>query len=123
MTTYTCYTLFDIPNKGLRSEIRNWNTLIQLLSLKTQPFIIDFPSFQIDYLDNFQFGKSYTGQTKIWSFTFEVEHPDLFADEHSPIAKLISDTDLIPMIDYNNFIVPPCCLRSTGDNCNIYYTF
>jgi len=120
---YTCYTLFDIPSSGTRSTIRNWNTLIQMLSLKTQPFIIDFPTFEVTDLSKYKFGKVYKGKQKVWSFTFEVEHPDLFVGNGNPIEKLLEDTDLIPMLDYNNIIVPPCCLRSRGDTCNIYYAY
>jgi len=94
-----------------------------MLSLKTQPFIINFPSYKIDNLSKYKFGKIYQGDAKVWSFSFEVEHPDLFVNDGNPIAKLLEDTDLIPMIDHNSLIVHPCCLRSSGNTCNIYYDY
>jgi hypothetical protein len=121
--SYTCYTLFDIPDRGNRSQVRNWNTLIQILSLRTQPFITKFPECIEDDLATYSFGKHYTGEAKIWSFEFEIEHPDLFADKDDPIAHLVSDTQLVPLVDHNNFIIPPKCLITNGDYCNIYYAF
>lgn len=121
--TYTCYTLFDIPDRGDRSQIRNWNTLVQIISLRTQPFILKFPEYILDDISNYNFGKNYKGQAKIWSFEFEIEHPELFADGDDPIANLVSDTSLVPLVDRNNVIIPPRCLVTHGDNCNIYYAF
>jgi hypothetical protein len=121
--TYTCYTLFDIPDRGNRSQTRNWNTLIQILSLRTQPFIIKFPAFVNDDLSNYNFGEQYTGEAKIWSFEFEIERPYLFEVGDDPLANLKSDTDLVPLVDYNNFIQTPKCLLTSSSLCNIYYVF
>ena len=121
--SYTCYTLFDIPDRGNRSQTRNWNTLIQILSLRTQPFITKFPENIIDDLTNYNFGKHYKGEAKIWTFEFEFEHPHLFEVGDDPIANLKSDTDLVPLVDYNNFIQTPKCLLTSSDYCNIYYVF
>jgi hypothetical protein len=122
-SSYTCYTLFDIPDRGNRSQVRNWNTLIQILSLRTQPFITKFPEFVIEDLSNYNFGKHYTGQAKVWSFEFEFEYPYLFEVDDDPIAHLKSDTELVPLVDYNNFIQSPKCLLTSGSLCNIYYDF
>lgn len=121
--SYTCYTLFDIIDKGNRSQVRNWNTIVQVISLRTQPFIIKFPDFVIDDLSNYNFGSHYKGEAKVWSFEFEIEHPYLFEDNEDPIANLKSDTDLVPLVDYNNFIQPPKCLLTSSSLCNIYYVF
>lgn len=122
-SSYTCYTLFDIPDRGNRSQVRNWNTLIQILSLRTQPFITKFPEFVVEDLSNYNFGKHYTGQAKVWSFEFEFEYPYLFEVDDDPIAHLKSDTELVPLVDYNNFIQPPKCLLTSSSLCNIYYDF
>lgn len=122
-SSYTCYTLFDIPDRGNRSQVRNWNTLIQILSLRTQPFITKFPEFVVEDLSNYNFGKHYTGQAKVWSFEFEFEYPYLFEVDDDPVAHLKSDTELVPLVDYNNFIQPPKCLLTSSSLCNIYYDF
>ena len=120
---YKCYTLFDITDKGNRSETRNWNTLVQVISLRTQPFITQFPLFEISNLKKYRFGKDYKGTAKVWSFEFEVDHPDLFVDGDDPIANLLSDSNLVPLIDNTNFNLPPKCLITSGYSCNIYYEF
>lgn len=122
LTIFTGYTLFDIPDRGNRSAIRNWNTIVQLLSLRTQPYISNFPSFKIDDLEKYNFGSQYKGQAKIWSFSFSVDHPQLFVENNDPLYHLKNDSNLIPMIDYNNIIHDPCCLITSGDSCNLYYT-
>lgn len=121
-TIYTCYTLFDIKDRGSRSETRNWNTLIQILSLRTQPFIIKFPDFVEDNLENYKFGVNYSGLAKIWSFEFQIEH-DVFQVGNDPIANLIKDTNFVPLLDKNLIIKPPCCLQTDGENKNIYYVY
>ena len=122
MIIFTGYTLFDIPYRGDRSTLRNWNTIVQLLSLRTQPYINKFPTYIIDSLDAYKFGKNYKGQAKIWSFSFTVDHPQLFELDNDPIYHLKNDSNLIPMIDYNRYINNPCCLLTDGDSCNLYYT-
>jgi hypothetical protein len=120
--TYTCYTLFEIPDKGDRNTIRNWNTVVQVISLRTQPMITRFPSYRHEKLNKYAFGKQYKGDAKIWSFKFTVEHPELFVLNDDPIGNLIHDSNLIPMIDHTNFIIGTRCLLSSGDCCNIYFT-
>ena len=122
-TSYTCYTLFDIPDRGTRSQTRNWNTLIQILSLRTQPFITKFPECIIDDLSKYKFGNFYTGKASIWSFEFETEFPELYGDSSEPIKHLLYDTNLVPLVDYNNFIQTPKCLLTSSSLCNIYYDF
>jgi len=122
LPTYTCYTLFDINDRGNRSETRNWNTLIQILSLRTQPFITKFPVCLEDNLENYEFGELYTGPGRIWTFEFQVEH-DLFRVDNDPLANLIKDTELVPLLDKSHIIHPPCCLVTEGPACNIYYVY
>lgn len=119
---YTCYTLFDISDKGTRSEIRNWNTLIQVISLRTQPFINKFPQYIEDDYKNYKFGSLYTGLGRIWTFEFQIEH-DVFSVNDNPLANLIKDTEMIPLLDKHNIIHPPCCCILEGSACNIYYVY
>jgi hypothetical protein len=120
--TYTCYTLFEIPDKGDRNTIRNWNTVVQVLSLRTQPIITRFPSYRHEKLNKYEFGKQYKGDAKVWSFKFTFEHPELFVLDDNPIGNLIQDSNLIPMIDHTNTIIGTRCLLSSGDFCNTYFT-
>ena len=123
--TITCYTLYDIPDRGNRSMIRNWNTVVQTLSLRTQPIIIDFPKVVQDNIKNYKFGKKYTnlGLVDVWIFTFTAEKLMLYATDNDPIGLLLDDANMIPMIDHNNIIIPPNCLSTQGDLCNIYFAY
>ena len=123
--TITCYTLYDIPDRGNRSMIRNWNTVVQTLSLRTQPIIIDFPKVVQDNIKNYKFGKKYTnlGLVDVWIFTFTAEKLMLYATDNDPIGLLLDDANIIPMIDHNNIIIPPKCLSTQGDLCNIYFAY
>lgn len=115
--------MFDIPDRGDRAAVRNWNTIVQILSLRTQPTITRFPSFRHDRLNKYRFGSVYSGDAKIWSFKFTVEHPEVLSDGNDPIGNLISDSNLVPMVDRNNVITPPTCLMTSGDACNIYFVY
>ena len=123
--TITCYTLFDIPDRGNRSMIRNWNTVVQTLSLRTQPIIIDFPTVIQNNIKKYNFGKSYNNLdlVDIWSFTFTAEKLMLYSKDEDPIGLLLDDANMIPMIDHNNIIIPPKCLSTQGDLCNIYFAY
>ena len=123
--TITCYTLFDIPDRGNRSMIRNWNTVVQTLSLRTQPIIINFPTVIQNNIKKYNFGKSYNNLdlVDIWSFTFTAEKLMLYSKDEDPIGLLLDDANMIPMIDHNNIIIPPKCLSTQGDLCNIYFAY
>jgi len=65
-----------------RNQQRNWETITQLISLRTQ-------------VDNLQ-------QPKIiqdcWQFEFEVENENLFTDEMDSLAVLKADCEGVPML-------------------------
>ena len=102
-------TLIDITDTGelrgnskQRDQQRNWETVLQVLSLKTQPQIIDGP----DKVDQIDF-KIHTGLTKffgefyhelpspqtIWAIKFTSEHDDIYS-----IDELYKDFDQVPII-------------------------
>jgi hypothetical protein len=125
-TTITCYTLFDIPYQGSRSTTRNWNTLVQTLSLRTQPIIIDFPTVFTDAnLREYNFGNKYKYSTvaDVWSFRFTSENIMLYALKDNPVGALIVDANFVPMIDNQNIIVSPKSLITAGELTNIYFVF
>lgn len=128
MNKITCYTLFDITHTGVlnhykstampfkdrsgadvttdsewrrsRNQQRNWETIIQVLSLRTQPVELSDPELLHDQpLENYQFGSEFTGTANIWKFEFEIEHEDAFADESSNLGKLYQDLASVPMLD------------------------
>jgi hypothetical protein len=99
---YTCKTLFDITATGVtghfkparystdneqewnyaRNQQRNWETITQLIGMRTQVFNLKNPVKTNEY----------------WNFTFDVETPDVFGTEDNPVAMLLSDANGIPML-------------------------
>jgi hypothetical protein len=116
-----CFTLFDITQTGVlnrakpstddilkdwlykRSTQANFDTIIQVISLRTQPDIIVSPKKIEIRFDKFSnFGAQYQ-QVKdevhpCWTFDFEVHYPSVFDDEITELGYLYKDCDGIPMI-------------------------
>ena len=85
---YQGFTLVDITPTGVtnhtlnnelaRNQQRNWETVQQLISLRTQPTIISTDQFEDDVAHGYNFGINYQGQHKIWTFQFSVEYADIY---------------------------------------------
>ena len=105
---YHAYTLVDItktnvvsysPEKEkLRNQQRNWETVIQILSLRAQLITLDYLGSKVDDVKNYSFGVEYTGQHRIWSFEFGVEHESIFAIDHDRYGSLKNDFRIAPII-------------------------
>jgi hypothetical protein len=65
-----------------RNQQRNWETLSQLISLRTQVFDASKP-----VVDN-----------GTWTFEFEVETPEVFADGINELGLLLVDCNDVPML-------------------------
>ena len=112
---FICSTLFDITPTGVtghyksshvpftdragqhiedesawnrsRNQQRNWETLTQIISMRTQLFELTNPT----YKDN------------RWVFEFTVETPGVFGDEMNPVRDLVADATGVPMlVNLNN---------------------
>jgi hypothetical protein len=113
MHTITLYTRFDITYTGIRqhhsklipttdrsgyeistllqfnvsrSQQSNWETINQLISLRTLPDNIKDPV--VDTVD----GK------KVWRFSFDVSNLDAIGSEDTPLSMLIGDCKGTPFI-------------------------
>lgn len=133
---FACQTLFDITATGItghfklnriphqdqagqliatqtewnrsRNQQRNWETLTQIIGLRTQLF---------DLTDPIQ---DSTGTR--WMFEFETETAGAFGPESDPCQILLTDAASVPMlIDLNNTpdIEPYLC--TTGPQQNIWF--
>ena len=65
-----------------RNQQRNWETLTQLISLRTQVTELTLPVKNNDS----------------WQFEFEVDNDNLFADLNDPLAVLKADCAGVPML-------------------------
>lgn len=133
---YVCQTRFDITATGItghykntrmpfkdragqlinneddwnrsRNQQRNWETLTQILSLRTQLFGLTDPL------------QDQTGQ--LWMFEFETEAQGVYGQDTDPTAILRSDAEGVPMLLKlnNNPDIEPY-LVTTGAKQNIWF--
>lgn len=122
----TCMTLIDITETGVikgagqqRDQQRNWETVLQLLGLKTQPLIVQSPvCFVNENLEYFEFGEFYNGTQHVWAFQFRGERDDFYT-----IEQLEEDFEQTPIVlgleETARFMLP--IFHSYGTLKNIYF--
>lgn len=112
-----CTTLFDITRTGVntrrqehgvtdlsyqkkRNQQSNFETVIQLIGLRSQPEDINYPEKIMMTLINSNMGTEYNMKSKIpvWTFTFVVHQPEIFEDDDDKLGKLVQDCSGVPMI-------------------------
>lgn len=130
--TYKGYTLVDITNTGItkfskeheqsRNQQRNWETVQQILSLRSQPFALTQNNFACDIAD-YNFGSNYQGQHEVWQFEFFIEMADLYKLNNNPVGILEQDFNHAPIIigltETATFNMP--LFFTSGNNKNIYF--
>jgi hypothetical protein len=133
--TYQGYTLVDITNTGIikysvadehqRNQQRNWETVVQLLGLRTQLLRIKPTGILHKDLNSYNFGSNYTGEHKIWVFEFDVEFQDIYKVGNNDFQILIDDFTQIPIItnldETSSFSLP--IFYSSETDKNIYFNF
>jgi hypothetical protein len=125
MKRVECYCLFDITCTGVtnqrrtnswpitandgqiidneralhyaRNQQRNWDTITQLISLRTQPFNLTNPK-QIKLTDPASAGFDRAGPLTAWHFEFEIEFADQWRENDDELFRLKQDTNGVPMI-------------------------
>ena len=111
-----CTTLFDITRTNVssrrhsyvqdglekpRSQHSNFETVLQIISMRAQPENITDPEKQMVTVNSASvWGTAYRGKEKIpqWRFTFTVESESVFDDGDTSIGNLFKDSEGIPMI-------------------------
>jgi hypothetical protein len=120
MHRITCYTLFDITKTGVLNRARpsddikdsndwyrkrntqcNFDTILQVISLRAQPDVISDPArIEIDLDKSDYFGSMLKGGVvPVWKFDFEVQHNSVFEDGITDLGSLYKDCSEVPMID------------------------
>lgn len=118
-----CYTLFDITRTGnvhrrppvngtieqtkrwetSRNTQTNFDTIIQVLSLRSQPENITDPVQEIVVFDDsfdmfgFLFDNEDVAQS-YWSFEMTIPHDKVYNDSNTELGNLLRDCDGVPMI-------------------------
>lgn len=117
----TCYTLFDITQTGVpnrsrpgddevltewkykRSTQSNFDTILQAISLRSQPEVTAAPErieIRFDEFENFGFlfNQSEDETYSCWRFEFSIQHLSVFDDGINELGSLYNDCDGVPMI-------------------------
>ena len=139
--TISCYILFDITNTGFvsrqkptspddthrRNTQNNFDTVIQAISLRSQPENITIPiKTQIKFDEVTHFGFFFEQQEEesypCWEFQFDIQHKSVYDNGISELGALYGDCDRVPMIicgtEWNKL---PAFLDSSGELRNIYF--
>ena len=125
MHRISCFTLFDITKTGIANRARpgddvldtsdwfnkrntqcNFDTILQVISLRAQPDVINDPKKFTNKLDN-MFGLAYQDNNlhNIWTFDFTVQHSSVFEDGIQQLGYLYQDCIGVPMIISNDIDV------------------
>lgn len=126
---YQAFTLVDITNTGVtqqvskqRNQQRNWETILQLLGLRSQILAYTQCSSKEDPI-HYEFGNNYSGSHMIWIVNFTVEFSEIYKVANDPVGQLIMDFNQVPIItgldETATFPVP--LLYTVGEWKNIYF--
>ena len=111
-TTGTAITTTDQWNTS-RNKQRNWETILQCVSLQTQPLNVTDPQI------------IRRNEHKVWTFNFSIHHRDIFNNGNDQLGVLKEAVHGVPMIvgldeTYKDgFILP--YLIAKGENKNISF--
>lgn len=89
-----------------RNQQRNWETLTQILGLRTQLFDLTEPVLDV------------TG--RLWMFEFETESAGIYGPESDPVQVLRQDAAGVPMLVDSNTDLEPY-LITDGARQNIWF--
>jgi hypothetical protein len=140
----SCYTLFDITQTGVINRSRpgvdddpelwlhkrntqcNFDTIVQAVSLRSQPENITIPvltKIKLSEFDNFGFlFEEEDIEINCWSFSFTVQNISVYNDGITELGSLYSDCDQVPMIKTTSvWNKLPEFLDSSDELKNIYF--
>lgn len=113
-----CYTLFDITHTGVMNRSKpteddiegwlhrrntqcNFDTILQVISLRSQPEVIKVPiKIKMTDTEFDKFGFLYKSEEEVycWKFEFEIQHHSVFENGIEPLGALYKDCSGVPMI-------------------------
>jgi hypothetical protein len=96
---FTCFTLVDIMDTGVYDpnagddyeEAQNLNSLLQAISLGSQPILTSVEKMTAADAEDFEFGSDFTGAHNIWVLRFASERAGSIT-----VDTLIRDVDGLP---------------------------
>ena len=99
--TISFNTIINIINNAetwniSRNQQRNWETLVQCISIRAQPIMLKEPSSETVSVGSL--GVGYKGKHKVWTMEFGFENADIFKDGADPVKLLTDQLDIIPIL-------------------------
>jgi hypothetical protein len=121
--TKTDVTKFTPELERMRNKQRNWETVVQILGLRTQIMSIKQLKTETKDLSQHAFGSDYQDKQRVWIFEFEVEFENLYLQDHDDHGILKNDFAHTPVImGLDETATPPVPLFYTdGSSKNIYF--
>ena len=147
----TIYTLFDITRTGVlknytenfpvfvddadqlvrnqpewsrsRNQQRNFETLMQIVSLRAQPIMLENPKKITASAQSLNFGANYSGSHSVWTVSFATEHADVYTQNSNPLGLLITECHNVPMIVglTETFLPDNQFMQTSGINTNTVF--
>lgn len=135
-----CSTLFDITKTNItnrrpatdlpnlaewqrkRNSQVNFDTLIQVISLRAQPEDITAPKVtEVNLAETDKFGFMIRSEAPVgvWSFTFYVNYGQVFKDEEGEYGALYADCESVPMINMDSNL--PAFLDISPELKNVHF--
>jgi len=110
-----------------RNTQSNFDTIQQVISLRSQPELVRKPRKTLIRFDEFtDFGflfEQIDNETyPCWSFDFNIQHPSVFYDGLTELGALYRDCDQVPIVKCNTeWDKLPAFLDSSDELRNIYF--
>tara|TARA_R100000951_G_scaffold113156_1_gene114629 strand:- start:1035 stop:1484 length:450 start_codon:yes stop_codon:yes gene_type:complete len=136
---HQCLSLIDITKTNVlqhsdskgkeRNQQRNFETVCQLVGLRTQLFDIGRVfKIQDTEIDSFKFGSYYLGEMgfkyNVWTFSFAIEFQDVYRLDNDPYGTIKKDFVNVPAIlnlDEQMPTIPHSLFYTSGTYKNIYF--
>lgn len=81
------------------NQQQNLNTLLQVISLRSQPIEIQISKLMTQDVVNYGFGKQFSGLHTVWKLDFIAEHSDVFNKDTNDVYLLEHDCDGVAFTD------------------------
>lgn len=105
-TEYNVFTLVDItdtadnnPKDSSKTykQAQNLNSLIQCLSMRSQPLYPTVVKLEDQNLDDYEFGPELTGNATVWRMRFTCEIDNIWSNGVDKVYYAMLDIDNVPI--------------------------
>lgn len=102
----SAFTLVDITDAGDSNpkgnsktyrQSQNTNTLIQVLSMRTQLVLSSVTKLETQNLSQYNFGTDYSGTGTVWQLKFASEHDRTWHRDDDPVYWATTDCNAVPV--------------------------